>query len=430
MKFYSTKDKALRFGFEDAVKSGMAPDGGLFMPESIRKLPPDFWRTFDKKSFRELAVDIASHFLTDSISSPDLRKIIDRAIVFDAPLIKVEENVYALELFHGPTLAFKDFGARFLASVVGHFAEKKKEQVTILVATSGDTGSAVAHGFYEIPGVRVIVLYPSGKVSELQEKQFTTLGNNISALEVDGTFDDCQRLVKEAFADNEIRSHLTLTSANSINIARLLPQMFYYFRALQQLPPEERAHCVVSVPSGNFGNLTAGLMALKMGLPVENFIASTNANDVVPHYLKSGVFIARQSITTISNAMDVGNPSNFFRMTDLFPWEKLNEVVSGISCTDTETREAIEDVYARSGYIMDPHGAVAYLGLKKAMRASPRCVGIFLETAHPGKFKDVVEETIREKLDLPPPLTALIGKKKIAERMSATFSDLKKYLLK
>ena len=430
MKFYSTKNNAARFGFEDAVKSGMAPDGGLFMPERIQKLPSDFWRTFDKKSFQELAVDIALHFLTDSISISDLRKIIERAIVFDAPLIRIEAKVYALELFHGPTLAFKDFGARFLAAVVGYFAETKKEEVTVLVATSGDTGSAVAHGFYKIPGVQVIVLYPSGKVSDLQEKQFTTLGENITALEVDGTFDDCQRLVKEAFADADIRSGLTLTSANSINIARLLPQMFYYFRAFQQVPLAERGDVVVSVPSGNFGNLTAGLMAKMMGLPIQKFVAATNVNDVVPKYLQNGDFSPTQSLTTISNAMDVGNPSNFFRMTDLYDFEELKELVMGHSFTDEETEQAMRKVFVRSHYTMDPHGAVAYLGVKKFLETHPQSTGIFLETAHPGKFKEVVEKSIEEKLKLPPALLALVEKKKIAEKISGKFSDLKRYLLK
>jgi threonine synthase len=314
--------------------------------------------------------------------------------------------------------------------VLGHYSGKESKEVTILVATSGDTGSAVAHGFYNVHGTRVVVLYPSGKVSELQEKQFATLGKNIEVLEVDGTFDDCQRLVKEAFADKEILSKRTLTSANSINIARLIPQMFYYFRALQQLPVEERDRVVVSVPSGNFGNLTAGLFARRMGLHVERFIAATNVNDVVPKYLWTKKFTPAPSISTISNAMDVGNPSNFFRMLDLSGNEDLTNIISGFSFSDADTASAIRNVYHESNYVLDPHGAVAYLGLKKYLDDNPGCTGIFLETAHPAKFIDVVEMSIGKHIELPERLAIFARKKKLTEKMSNNFTDLKNYLMR
>jgi threonine synthase len=429
MKFYSTKDKSLRVDFEQAVKAGLAPDGGLFMPEKVEVLKDEFWRDLDSKTFSDLSFEIALAFLSDSLPQQALKKIVEQAITFDAPLVNLEKGIYALELYHGPTLAFKDFGARFLASVLGYYSEKENKEVTILVATSGDTGSAVAHGFYNVPGTKVIVLYPAGKVSDLQEKQFATLGGNIEALEVDGTFDDCQRLVKDAFADKEIGSKRRLTSANSINVARLIPQMFYYFRGYQQLTKEERKHVVVSVPSGNFGNLTAGLLAKKMGLPVERFIAATNENDIVPKYLHTKKFTPASSIPTISNAMDVGNPSNFFRLLDLYGEEGLSSIVSGFSFSDRETRKAIEDVSNRHQYVLDPHGAVGYLGLKKYTEANPGCCGIFLETAHPAKFRDVVEESIGKKINVPERLSIFTSKKKITTKLSNNFSHLKSYLL-
>jgi threonine synthase len=430
MKFYSTKDTSLRVNFAHAVRTGLAPDGGLFMPERIEVMPASFWKQFESLNFEDLAFEVARTFLSDSISTEGLRSIVKQAISFDAPLVKLDNGIYALELFHGPTLAFKDFGARFLAAVLGHYSGTESKEVTILVATSGDTGSAVAHGFYNVAGTSVVVLYPSGKVSELQEKQFATLGGNIQVLEIGGTFDDCQRLVKEAFADKEILSKRTLTSANSINIARLIPQMFYYFRGLQQLPVEERDHVAVSVPSGNFGNLTAGVFARRMGLPVERFIAATNVNDIVPKYLETKKFAPAPSISTISNAMDVGNPSNFFRLLDLSGNEDLSTIVSGFSFSDAETASAIRDVDNESKYMLDPHGAVAHLGLKKFLEESPGFTGIFLETAHPAKFKEVVEASIGRKIILPERLATYAGKQKLTTKMSNKFADLKKYLMR
>jgi len=429
MRFYSTRNKHVSISFEEAVRQGMAPDGGLFMPGRIERLPEKFWREFPSLSFHEVALSVATHFLGDALTRDELNLILHQSLTFDAPLVKIEEDIYSLELFHGPTLAFKDFGARFLAAVLAHFAIKSKQDITILVATSGDTGSAVAHGFFGVPGVRVIVVYPSGKVSELQEKQFATLGGNVVALEVAGTFDDCQRMVKEAFADVAVRQQCNLTSANSINIARLIAQMFYYFRAYQQLPPSSYP-VVVSVPSGNFGNLTAGLMAKRMGLPIHHFIASTNVNDVVPEYLKTGLFSARASMSTISNAMDVGNPSNFARILDLFDHNHaaIQEEISGYSFTDDETSGAMADVYHRTGYAMDPHGAVGYLGLQRYRAEGMPFTGIFLETAHPGKFSSVVGESIHQTLVLPPQLLELKDKQKKSIRIGNDIDELKTYL--
>src|SRR5690606_26189611 len=327
---------------------------------------------------------------------------ISHALPFDAPVVSIEDNVYALELFHGPTFAFKDFGARFMAGLLGHFAQQEGREVVILVATSGDTGSAVANGFLRVPGTRVVVLYPRGKVSEIQEKQFTTLGHNITALEVDGTFDDCQRLVKEAFVDPDLTRSLFLTSANSINVARLIPQSFYYIHAYAQLRHLDLP-IVFAVPSGNFGNLTAGLLAMKMGLPVAKFVACTNVNDVVPEYLESGMFNPRPSIQTISNAMDGANHSNFARMLDLYNHDReaMAADLYGCSFTDEETRDAMRDVYARTGYVLDPHGAVGYLGIRSYLCQYGPAAGVFLETAHPGKFRDVVEETLDRSIELP-----------------------------
>lgn len=431
MNFYSTNDRNLRVSFEEAVRQGLAPNGGLFMPEKISPLPEEFWRDFCKKSFQEISFEVASHFLQGELPSDDLHKIIEHTLAFDAPLVRIDENIFSLELFHGPTLAFKDFGARFLAATVGHFAKKRQQEITIIVATSGDTGSAVAHGFFNLPGTKVIVLYPSGKVTESQEKQFTTLGRNVTALEVEGTFDDCQRLVKLSFGDDEIKQKRILTSANSINIARLLPQMFYYFRAFQQLPQNQNRPVVISVPSGNFGNLTAGLMAKKMGLPVDKFVASTNVNDVVPEYLQSGLFSPRPSQSTISNAMDVGDPSNFVRMEDLYDHKQptLARDVLGCSFTDGETVHAIQDVYRGFGYTLDPHGAIGYLGLKKYINSNHSSIGIFLATAHPGKFRESVEKSIGGPIKLPERLVDFMSKEKKSVRMKNDFQALKKFLL-
>jgi threonine synthase len=431
MKFYSTNNKTHKVSLQDAVIQGLAPDQGLYMPENIPVLPESFFQTFHERTFPEIAFEVVRHMLAGELPDADLKKMIDHTIQFDAPLVEVDKNTFALELFHGPTLAFKDFGARFMSQMLGYFARQQKKEIIILVATSGDTGSAVANGFLGVKGTRVIVLYPSGKVSDIQEKQFTTLGQNVTAIEIDGTFDDCQSLVKEAFSDNHLRGELFLTSANSINIARLLPQMFYYFYACSRLRPEKHSP-VFSVPSGNFGNLTAGLLAQRMGLPVKHFIASTNVNDIVPDFLETGHFQPRPSQQTISNAMDVGNPSNFYRMLDLFDGNRnsLSAGVSGFSFTDAETRAVMVRVFEHSGYLLDPHGAVAYLGLKKYRAASDEDQpGIFLATAHPAKFREVVEETLGRSIEIPEVLLSFMRQKKLSLLMKNDFKALKDYLL-
>jgi threonine synthase len=377
MKYYSTSNSNHVVSLKEAVMNSMAPDNGLYMPERIHTFSPDFFLSLTKKSFAEIALNVAKAFIEDDIPYEKLKSIIEHAISFEAPLVEIENNIFALELFHGPTLAFKDFGARFMSQVLGYFAEQQKKEIVILVATSGDTGSAVANGFLGVEGTRVVVLYPSGKVSEIQEKQFTTLGNNIIALEVNGTFDDCQRLVKQAFSDQELKTSFLLTSANSINIARLIPQTFYYFYAWSKM--KQRENAVFSIPSGNFGNLTAGLIAKKMGLPIQHFIAATNLNEVVPDYLRTGNFSPRASISTISNAMDVGNPSNFARMLNLFQNDHtaMCNLITGYSFTDDETQAAMKKVFIESDYMMDPHGAVGYLGLKKFHSQYPKSNGSF-----------------------------------------------------
>lgn len=429
MKYYSTNNVNLTVSLKEAVLNGLAPDNGLYMPERIPTFSADYFLSLSGKSFSEIAFDIAHAFLEDDIPKEKLKVIIEHTVSFDAPLAEMEKNIFALELFHGPTLAFKDFGARFMSQVLGYFAEQQKKEIVILVATSGDTGSAVANGFLGVSGTQVVVLYPSGKVSELQEKQFTTLGNNITALEINGTFDDCQRLVKQAFLDPELKTSFLLTSANSINIARLIPQTFYYFYAWSRM--KEQDHVVFAVPSGNFGNLTAGLIAKKMGLPIQQFIAATNINDIVPIYLNTGNFSPRPSSATISNAMDVGSPSNFARMLDLFQndYSALSKLITGYSFTDDETRLAMKKVFEESSYTLDPHGAVGYLGLKKFQAQHPKINGIFLETAHPTKFIDVVEQTLQEKIEIPASLKNFITKKKVTIKASSDFSAIKKLLI-
>jgi threonine synthase len=430
MKFYSTNNVHHKVDLKQAVTEGLAPDNGLYMPERIPVLPQTFFDSIDKRSFPEIAFDVAYNLIGDEIPASELRRIIHHTIQFDAPTVNIEDRVYALELFHGPTLAFKDFGARFMSQLLGYFAKEQEEQIIILVATSGDTGSAVANGFLGVPGTRVVVLYPSGKVSDIQEKQFTTLGENITALEVDGTFDDCQSLVKQAFVDPDLQKQYFLTSANSINIARLIPQSFYYFHAYAQLK-HLNAPIVFSVPSGNFGNLTGGILARRMGLPVTKFIASTNSNDVVPQYLTSKLFNPRSSQQTMSNAMDVGNPSNFVRMLDLFghDYDLLIKEIVGYSFSDEETRAGMVDVFARTGYVMDPHGAIAYLGLKKFLQQdATNAVGVFAETAHPAKFKEVVDETLNTSLKIPAELQKFLVQKKKSIPLKNNFASLKGFL--
>jgi threonine synthase len=428
MKFYSTNNPNHLVTLQEAVLNGLAPDNGLYMPERIPVFPAEYFNTLSTKSFKEIAFDVSKAFIQNDIPDDHLLKMIERVISFDAPLVEVEKNIFALELFHGPTMAFKDFGAKFMSQVLGYFAQQLNHEVTILVATSGDTGSAVANGFLGTPNIKVVVLYPSGKVSEIQEKQFTTLGKNITAVEVNGTFDDCQRLVKEAFLDLNLKEKFFLSSANSINIARLIPQAFYYFYAWSRLAQKENV--VFSVPSGNFGNLTAGLIAQKMELPIKHFIASTNINDIVPQYLQTQDFSPRSSTSTISNAMDVGNPSNFARMLDLFQHDhfEMHHSITGYSFTDDETRTAMKEVYSRSQYILDPHGAVGYFGLKKYLQ-NHDCTGVFLETAHPAKFKEVVESTLKINLSIPEHLIKFSSGAKKTIPCSTDYSSFKGLLL-
>ncbi len=429
MQYYSLNKKAPNVSFKAAVIKGLAPDKGLYFPESITPLEKDFFDHIEYFTNHEIAYQVIHQFVADEIPESVLKHIIKETLNFEFPVVNIDKNIAALELFHGPTLAFKDVGARFMARCLGYFnTDKDKTKVTVLVATSGDTGGAVASGFLGVEGVDVIILYPRGKVSEVQEKQLTTLGKNITALEVDGTFDDCQEMVKTAFLDEDIIKKKKLTSANSINVARWLPQMFYFFFTYKQLKNKEK-ELIFSVPSGNFGNICAGLMALQLGLPVQQFIAATNINDVVPNYLATELYTPKPSKQTISNAMDVGNPSNFVRILELFGHDnsKLKKHLSAYSFTDDETRKAIKLLKEKSNYIADPHGAVGYLGLKKYM-SDKNAQGIFLETAHPVKFLDVVEPVIKESLELPPQILDVIDKEKIAINISK-YEELKHFLL-
>lgn len=395
MKFYSTNNKQHLVSFQEAIFKGLPDDNGLFMPEYIPVLPSSFFETLPQLTLPEIGFHVLKQFIGDEISEPDLQKLIHDSLSFEIPLVQVSESLYSLELFHGPTYAFKDVGARFLARSLSYFIGKTDKKLTVLVATSGDTGSAVAQGFYDVPNIDVIILYPKNGVSDFQKYQMTSLGKNITALEVDGVFDDCQMLVKQAFLDKDLSSAKNLTSANSINIARLLPQSVYYFHALAQIPLKEGMEYTVSVPSGNYGNLTAGLIAKRMGLPIHKFLACSNSNDTVPSYLRSSEYKPKPSVKTISNAMDVGDPSNFTRMLDLFDnsHEKMKQEITGFSYSDSETRKAIKKVYGQTEYVLDPHGAIGYLGLQERALKANEC-GIFLETAHPYKFKDTVEEEI------------------------------------
>lgn len=433
MKYYSTNGKTPMVTLAEAVVKGLAGDRGLFMPEHIGKMPKAFFNNISSMSLQEMSFAVAYMLFGDDIDSDDLKHIVSDTLNFDIPLVKVDDQRYSLELFHGPTLAFKDVGARFMARLLGHFNRQNGEDrmVNVLVATSGDTGGAVANGFLNVPGVRVFVLYPSGKVSRIQEAQFTTLGNNITAIEVNGTFDDCQALVKSAFMDKELNSHMMLTSANSINVARFLPQMFYYFYAYAQLMKagEDLNNIVVAVPSGNFGNITAGLIAKFMGLPVKRFIAANNRNDVVYNYLQTGVYTPKPSVATIANAMDVGDPSNFARILDLYhnSWEAIKAEISGFTYTDEQIAQTLADVYRQRGYLLDPHGAVAYRSLQEGLQ--PGEVGVMLETAHPAKFKSVVDSIIGEDIDIPQRLAAFMENPKQSVRMPSAFGPFKQYLL-
>lgn len=430
MKLYSTNNKSNIVSLKEAVFKGLPEDNGLYMPVEIPALSKDFIQTLERYSFQEIAFEVAKTLFKNAIPENDLQEIIEKSITFPAPLVTLDERHHVLELFHGPSLAFKDFGARFMAQLMSYFNRGEDQELMILVATSGDTGGAVAAGFYKTPGIRVVILYPSGKVSFLQEKQLTTLGENITALEVNGTFDDCQALVKEAFLDADLNQKLRLSSANSINIARLVPQSFYYFEAFKQLK-NKTSPVVFSIPSGNFGNLTAGLFAQKMGLPVHHFIAATNVNDVVPEYLKTGVYQPRPSARTLSNAMDVGNPSNFARMLDLYcsTWNIMREQISGYGFTDEDTKTAMQEIDQRYGYIMDPHGAVGYLALQAYLKEHPKIQGIILETAHPSKFKDDVEAILNKPIDIPERLASLSEKSKASISTPNDFDTFKTRLM-
>ena len=428
MKYFSTNNPKHQVSLSEAVIKGLAPDNGLYMPEIIPVLPQAFFDQMSEMSFQEIGYQVIGALFSEDLSQSQIKELVDHTLTFDAPLTKVEEGIYSLELFHGPTLAFKDFGARFCSKLMSMLVQGKEQKIRVLVATSGDTGSAVANGFLGVEGVEVIILFPKGKVSPLQEKQFTTLGQNITALEVEGVFDDCQTLVKQAFLDYELNQKLLLTSANSINIARWIPQCLYYFYAYSRLPKTGKK-VVFSVPSGNFGNIGAGILAQRMGLPIDHFVAATNVNKVVPDYLQGQPFVAKPSIQTVSNSMDVGNPSNFPRLLALYEGNEdhFREKVKGYFYTDAQTIEAIQQVKP-VGYTLDPHGAVGYLGLKDFMKSNPGYVGVFLETAHPGKFKDVVEEALGEKLDLPERLAAFLeGEKKVIV-MGNSFAEFKGFL--
>jgi len=429
MKLYSTNNKQKLFTLGEAVLKGLPDDNGLFMPTYIPKLPAVFFDELANLSFPELSFAVANAMIDGAIPFSELEKIVFGAIDFPAPVVSLDNQTHILELFHGPTLAFKDFGARFMARTMSYFNRNEDSELTILVATSGDTGGAVAAGFYDVPGINVIILYPKGKVSHLQEKQLTTLGKNITALEVDGTFDDCQALVKKAFLDTEINNHLRISSANSINIARLIPQSFYYFEAWKQIydgrPP------VFITPSGNFGNITAGLFAQKMGLPVKKFIAANNANDIFYQYLQTGKYTPKASVQTISNAMDVGAPSNFARILDLYgsTWNIIKEQIEGYSFDDDATLSGILEVFNQHQYIIDPHGAVGYLAFKEYQKNNPSTKGIILETAHPSKFIDVLPEEIATQVTIPDRLAVLAQKPKVAIPFSTQFSEFKSFLL-
>jgi threonine synthase len=432
MELYSTNHKVENVSFQEAVFKGLPDDNGLFMPTSIPKLPQSFFDTIEEKSFSEIAFEVAKTLIGDEIPTEDLKVLIEDAVNFEAPVINIHDNMNVLELFHGPSFAFKDFGARFMSRIMSYFHKNSDKEINILVATSGDTGSAVGTGFLGIDGIHVTILYPSGKVSLNQEKQLTTLGQNITALEVDGVFDDCQSLVKKAFLDKELSEKLNLSSANSINIARLVPQSFYYFWAYAQLKAQGKP-VVFCIPSGNFGNICGGLIAQKMGLPVEKFVASTNVNDIVPHYLETGLFEPRPSKSTISNAMDVGNPSNFPRMIALFDndYDKVTANVIGKSYDDEETKMAMKEVYDNYGYVMCPHTAVAYLGLGSYLQESgSEANGVFLSTAHPAKFDDIVDPILGTKIAMPAQLKEISEREKVAIPMTQKFEAFKAYLLK
>jgi threonine synthase len=429
MKYYSLNNKSHRVSFQEATVQGLAPDRGLYFPESITPLPQSFFENIEQYSDTEIAYEAIKQFTGDEIPESELKDIINNTLNFDFPVIKIEDDVYALELYHGPTMAFKDVGARFMSGCLGYFNRNETKKITVLVATSGDTGGAVARGFLNTENTEVIILYPADKVSDIQELQLTTLGNNIKALKVEGSFDDCQDMVKKAFLDAEL-SHKNLTSANSINIARWLPQMFYYFITYKALKKHNKP-LIISCPSGNFGNICAGILAKKLGLPVLRFVAATNINDTVPLFLETGTYIPKPSKPTLSNAMDVGNPSNFIRIRELYQddMEAFRKDFSAYRFTDDQTTAAMQQIYTQSHYITDPHGAVGYLGLKKEMVHHPDCIGVFLETAHPVKFMETVVSILQINIIIPSQIQDLMTKDKISHSIY-TYADLKDFILK
>ena len=431
MKYYSTNGQAPIATLEKAVVKGLAEDKGLYMPERIKPLPQAFFDNIENLSFQEIAYTVADAFFGEDVPAEDLKRIVYDTLAFDCPCVKVTDTIYSLELFHGPTLAFKDVGARFMARLLQYFLKKEGTgQVNVLVATSGDTGSAVANGFLGVDGIHVYVLYPKGKVSPIQECQFTTLGQNITAVEVDGVFDDCQALVKNAFMDADLNAHMKLTSANSINVARFLPQAFYYFYAYAQMKKKGLAdQLVVCVPSGNFGNICSALFGKKMGLPIKRFIAANNANDIFYNYLQTGKYVPKASVQTIANAMDVGDPSNFARVYELYgkSHEAICADISGATYKDEQIAETIREVKSETGYVCDPHGACGYRALKEGLAAGE--VGVFLETAHPAKFKDTVDGILGGSLEIPAKLQAFMKGTKQSIPMSKDFADFKAYLL-
>lgn len=441
MMYYSTNGRAPQATLREAVERGLAPDRGLYMPDHIQQLPASFFGRIDQMTFQEMSFEVARAFFDGDVDDASLKRIVTDTLAFETPLQRVEEGIYSLELFHGPTLAFKDVGARFMARLLQYFIHKDREgqptaggEVNVLVATSGDTGSAVANGFLGVDGIHVYVLYPKGKVSRIQESQFTTLGRNITALEVDGVFDDCQALVKNAFMDSELNAHMTLTSANSINVARFLPQAFYYFNAYAQLKRAaavtDPSNLVVCVPSGNFGNITAGLFAKRMGLPVKRFVAANNANDIFYNYLQTGEYCPQPSKQTLANAMDVGDPSNFARILDLYAnqWADIKADISGATYTDDRIREAMRQCYEATGYVLDPHGACGWRALKELLQ--PGEVGVFLETAHPAKFKEKVDDILGTDIAIPERLQAFMRGKKQSVEMANDFDAFKSFLMK
>ncbi|MEO7265032.1 MAG: threonine synthase [Ferruginibacter sp.] len=429
MNFYSTNKTSPPVDFKEATIKGLAPDKGLFFPEILPQIEKDFIQNINNYTNAEIAYRVIAPYVSDSIPPKVLQGIVEETIDFDIPLIKVSDNIFSLELFHGPTLAFKDVGARFMSRCLGYFAKEKQEKVIVLVATSGDTGGAVANGFFNVDGVDVVILYPSGKVSSVQEKQLTTLGGNIHALEVEGNFDDCQRMVKETFSDEALNKKIFLTSANSINVARWLPQQFYYFFAWKQWADKDNPP-VISVPSGNFGNICAGLLAHKSGLPVKHFMAACNANEVVPKFFSSGKYQPQKAIATISNAMDVGDPSNFVRILEMYKndEEGLKKIMSSVSISDEVTKDTLKEVLEKENYLLDPHGAVAFTALQQYLSLHKTDKGIFLETAHPVKFYDVVEPVIQRPVPIPESVQEQLKKEKKSIKMAAQNSALKEFL--